>query len=177
LSVVFDSTTLMLALDPSAKSPFDTGTDKAVERASERVEHLIETLDANGEQIIIPTPVLAEVLVHAGAAAAGWLNIFNTRSVFRVAPFDEIAAIEVAAMFQDMIRRGGLKIDAVTENVSRSKVKFDRQIVAIAKVQGASIIYSDDGDVRQYGKRSGIEVVQTAELPLPPEDPQTAMDL
>lgn len=88
-----------------------------------------------------------------------------------------MAAVEVAAMFQDLLRRGDLKVDAVTENVSRSKVKFDHQIVAIAKVQGASIIYSDDRDVAQYGKRSGIAVVRTAELPLPPGDPQTAMDL
>jgi hypothetical protein len=48
-----------------------------------------------------------------------------------------------------------------------SKVKVDRQIVAIAKVHGAETIYSDDGDVRSLGEDSGIAVTRIVDLPVP----------
>jgi hypothetical protein len=39
------------------------------------------------------------------------------------------------------------------------KVKVDRHIVAIAKVNGVRVIYSNDGDVATLGKSAGIQVV------------------
>ena len=56
-----------------------------------------------------------------------------------------------------------------------AKVKFDRQIVAIAKVNGASVLYSDDGDVRTFGERSGLTVISTSQLPLPKNQAQIEM--
>ena len=48
------------------------------------------------------------------------------------------------------------------------KVKFDRQIVAVAKVNGAHTIYSDDDDVRKFATKAGMKVVSTWELAIPP---------
>jgi hypothetical protein len=48
-------------------------------------------------------------------------------------------------------------------------VKYDRQIVAVAKVCGATTIYSDDKDVRTLAKTVKIEVIGLADLPLPPD--------
>jgi hypothetical protein len=48
-----------------------------------------------------------------------------------------------------------------------AKIKFDRQIVAIAKVARATTIYSDDSDVRVIAAAEGIAVVGLAELELP----------
>jgi hypothetical protein len=39
-----------------------------------------------------------------------------------------------------------------------AKVKFDRQIVAIAKVEKASMVYSDDEDVRKLAAAEGIPI-------------------
>ena len=50
-----------------------------------------------------------------------------------------------------------------------AKIKFDRQIVAIAKVAKATAIYSDDADMRTIAAAEDIAVVGLAELPLPPE--------
>ncbi len=50
-----------------------------------------------------------------------------------------------------------------------TKVKFDRQIVAIALVNNASEIISDDADVAAIGERWGVKVTSIEELPLPPE--------
>jgi hypothetical protein len=47
-------------------------------------------------------------------------------------------------------------------------VKFDRQIVAIAKVEGAERIYSNDGDIQRYGKADGLQVIRLEDLESPP---------
>jgi hypothetical protein len=56
-------------------------------------------------------------------------------------------------------------------------VKFDRQIVAIARTEGAQVIYSDDADLRRFARAAGIDVVGIADLPLPPESAQHGMPL
>ena len=48
-----------------------------------------------------------------------------------------------------------------------AKVNFDRQIVAVAKVNGASVIYSDDIELIKFAKRIGIEAVSSWDLPEP----------
>ena len=48
-----------------------------------------------------------------------------------------------------------------------AKIKYDRQIAAIAKVEGATAIYSDDDNVRSYAQRLGIRAIALADLPLP----------
>ena len=53
-----------------------------------------------------------------------------------------------------------------------AKLKYDRQIVAIAKVVGASAIYSDDKDIRILAADAGIPVVGIADLELPSEKAQ-----
>lgn len=51
-------------------------------------------------------------------------------------------------------------------------MKFDHQIVAIARVENATVIYSDDNHLGRFARRHGIEVFGIASLPLPPEDRQ-----
>jgi hypothetical protein len=58
-----------------------------------------------------------------------------------------------------------------------AKVKYDRQIVAMAKVAGATTIDSDDKDLRTLAKASKIDVVGLAELPLPPQKAQLDLEL
>jgi hypothetical protein len=46
-------------------------------------------------------------------------------------------------------------------------VKFDRQIVAVATVEGATAVYSDDSHVVGYAREAGMEAYRLADL-LPP---------
>jgi hypothetical protein len=62
-------------------------------------------------------------------------------------------------------------------NDTWAKVKYDRQIVAIAKVCGATTIYSDDDGIAALGKEANIQVVKLWELPLPPDKAQIEMKL
>lgn len=175
--VVFDTSVLLLTLDPDAGCPLDPNTNAPLEKARERIEYLIATLSAAKETIIIPTPVLSELMVYAGEAGPKWLQFFNETAAFRVASFDQKAAIEAAISIRDSLNRGGLKIDALDPGVSRGKVKFDRQIVAIAKAEGAGAIYSDDDDIVKYARDAGLNAYRTADLDLPPEDPQQSLEL
>lgn len=173
--VVFDSALLLLVLDPRARPPLDLETGRPVDKAADRVEYLIKQLSADKQKIIVPTPVLSEVLVHAGSATYKYLEILNNHATFRIAPFDQKAAIEAALAMRDALDRGGHRVDAAHPDATKTKIKFDRQIVAVAKAEGAHTIYSDDEDVRNYGQRAGLTVVRTAQLDLPPEDPQIKM--
>jgi len=163
--VVFDASVLLFV--------FEENTPSSVPRAQERVEYLIDRLSDIGEKIIIPTPALSECLVCAGTAGPEYLAIIGKQSCFRVASFDERAAVEAALATYQARQRGQKK--GGNPAVSKTKIKFDRQIVAIAKVEGAAAVYSDDDDLCGYARESGMEAFKLADLPLPPEDPQTVM--
>lgn len=74
---VFDSTTLLYLLDPNAKPPTDAATGRPFRRAKERVDLLLETFKKRGETVLIPTPVLCEVLVGAGDAGPRYLSVLG----------------------------------------------------------------------------------------------------
>ena len=79
---VFDSTTLLYLLDPNAKPPTDPDTGQPVTRARERVDLLLDTFKTRGETVLIPTPVLSEVLVGADGAGPRYLDILGKTSRF-----------------------------------------------------------------------------------------------
>ena len=168
---VFDATALVYMLEPDSHGVVDPATGKPVADAAARMEHLVDTLDKKREKVVIPTPALSEVLVHAGDAAERYLEVFNRSARFRIAPFDERAAIEHATITREAIRRGDLRAGS---NATRATLKFDRQIIAIACVAGESVIYSDDANLGKLASHLGLEVIPTYELPSPPAE-QTSL--
>jgi hypothetical protein len=164
--VVVDNNVLTLMLHPDARPPLDPSTGAPVDRIDERVELLIETLEEDGETIIIPTPVLSEFLILADKDGPHYLTVLDKTRVFRIASFDERAAVELAAIHRDeKERHGGDKKGGAKE--TWAKIKFDRQILAIARTNGAHTIYSDDEGVEKLAKRLGIDIVKTWNLPIP----------
>jgi predicted nucleic acid-binding protein len=162
--VVFDSTMMLLVIRPDVNPPIDTNTKLPVEYVEARISGLIELLENRRDKIILPTPVLSEILIRAGEDAQSIVNTIQKSPVFRIIPFDTLAAIEVAAMTRKAIndgnKRGGV-------DCSWAKVKYDRQIIAIAKVHRATVIYSDDEDIRTHAEANNIQVVGIADLPIP----------
>jgi hypothetical protein len=67
--VVIDATTLLLMLRPGTPVPNDA-SGVPIDRPKERIEYLVKRLNDAKIKIIIPTPALAEALIHAGAAAS-----------------------------------------------------------------------------------------------------------
>ena len=166
---LFDANTLLLLLDPTLPAPVDKDIGNPVIDVERRIKHLVGLLQGNRTKIVIPTPALAEVLTRAERAGADYFTKLNRSSAFKIEPFGVRAAIELARMTAAAIaggdKRGGL-------SGSWSEIKFDRQIVAIAKVAKVSTIYSDDENLGKIAKIQGFDVITVGELPLPPEDAQ-----
>ena len=163
--VAFDADILSLLMYPSIDPPNDPKTRKAVTHARERLEHLVEQLESKDARIVVPTPALAEFLAVAGDEGPHHLTVIQKQAVFRIAPFDTMAAVEAAAMTQAALA-GGDKKDGATG--SWQNVKVDRQIVAVAKCHSVEEIYSNDSDMPKIA--GAIKVVSVWHLPLPPPD-------
>jgi hypothetical protein len=145
--VSVDAGILSLLLHPTARPPIDPATGKPVEKAQERIEQLIDDLDTAHERIIILAPALSEFLVLAGNDAPQYLGELALLSHIYIQPFDQQAAIELAAL-ELAKKRSGQKRHPLPPNTAWQKVKFDRQIVAISKAYKANTLYTDDGDMR-----------------------------
>lgn len=167
--VVMDSTFVGMMLHPKAKVPEDPATKKPVTRAPDRIQKLLQDLTTEQERIVIPTPALAEFLVLAAKEAPRYLSeIHSMRSIW-IRPFDEMAAVELAAI-DVMAKDTGNKRDPLGSDRPWQKVKIDRQIVAIAKALGAKAIYSDDPDIKKLGGKQDLKVISSWELALPPSN-------
>ena len=92
-------------------------------------------------------PALTEVLVHADDAMPSYLEVLNNAARFRIVPFDQRAAIELGAIVRDGPSIQDLRVGTSS---TRASLKFDRQILAIARVEGESTIYSDDTDMPNW---------------------------
>lgn len=177
MKVVFDTSVLLLLVDPEAKPTTPSSDVKDEAGAQERLDYLVAKLEKQRATIAVPTPVLSELLASLGAVVGGITTVLATATRrFTIAPFDTIAAVECGQMLAEATGKGKRRsVDA--KNVPWSKIKFDHQIVAIAKVLGAETIYSDDRHVRALGKKAGIAVYGVWDLPAPPIDPQRALPL
>jgi predicted nucleic acid-binding protein len=157
-TVAFDASFLIPLLDPKI-----TGFGEI----DVRLLHLIDTLDKQRAIVVVPTPALSETLIGAGDAAPKYLETISRTYRFRMAPFGQRAAVEAAARHREALRLG----DKKEGSESWAKLKFDRQIVAIAKVEGADTIYSNDGDIQRYAEADGLKVVTLDDLEGPSEAP------
>lgn len=104
--VVFDTNYLMYLLQDEPSPVTHPETKELVENAKGKVEHLIAGLNAGRTQILIPTPVLAEVCVKFGARTNDILRILKDNLRFQFAPFDTRAAFECGMMLHSAIQQG-----------------------------------------------------------------------
>lgn len=170
--VVFDTSFLAIAFDAKTPVPNDPTTGKPVSDCAARINALIEALSIARKPIIIPTPVLAEYLVQGGAQKSQRLQVFQSSTAFSIKSFDQLAAVE-CAMLEDADLKSGKPLDPV---VTKAKVKFDRQIIAIAKVHKATAIYTGDRPLASRAKENGLNAIMTWEIPLPPISEQMTIE-
>ena len=105
---VLDATTLLHFLEPGVQAATDPATGEPVADAEARIERLVHDLQQAKETVLIPTPALSEVLVHAGEAAPDYLELLHNTARFRLVPFGERAAVELAAMAGEALAKGEL---------------------------------------------------------------------
>ena len=158
---LFDANFLVILFDPQTRVPLDLKTKEPVERAQDRIEFLVDTFSKRREKIIIPTPALAEFLLLAKEWDA-CLTKIKKKAVFEIAGFDQPEAIELVIRW----KTSGKRIRNREE--TWAKLKYDRQIVAIAKTHRVQVIYSTDQDVHKLASESEIECKGLSDLPSPP---------
>jgi hypothetical protein len=161
-----DATFLLYFFAPpgSVGVPLDS-SGQPVTMAKERVSGLVTELEKQGATVIVATPALSEMMVRSGVQAGQtWLALMNQSKAFKVVPFDAKAAIEVAIMAGHTAKGEGAKI-ATQETYA--KLKYDRQIVAISKTEGASTFFTDDERQGNLARRLGMTVRGLADVPIP----------
>jgi len=172
LTVAFDATALLLLLSTNVGVP--KGADgQPIQYARERVDGFVSTLEDAGTRILIPTPALSEALVRVDPRLARlYLEKISRSSAFQVADFDERAAIEVAIMTKQAADAGDKRDGG---EGPWAKIKYDRQIVAIARVNRATTILSDDHNLQKFGRLLRMHVIGVGDLPIPSEAGQLSM--
>lgn len=171
MTVALDTSFLSILLNPLARIPGNQETGETVAEARDRARHAIATLDQAKRRVIVPAPALAELLTVIGPEAAAWLELLQHARTIEIAPFDHRAAVELALLNRGLSGPQGQTTEP------RQKVKVDRQIVAIAKVNGASEIYTDDRGLGACATLAGIAARSIASLPLPDQARQGRLAL
>lgn len=110
---------------------------------------------------------MAELLIGVGHSRSQILHELTHSPKFLIAPFDTMAALELALLVEAFRRQSGKKKG--DSGGTWAKVKFDWQIVAISKQQNVSTIYSEDPDIKKLAALVNITVKCVADLPLPPK--------
>jgi hypothetical protein len=171
--IAFDTTYLIVLLQDKAVPSITDRQGKPVSKARERVQYLVQKLSESSSIICIPTPVLAEIMVRAGSAGPAYLKRFSDSSKFKLSAFDVRAAVEAAELIRLVKDEQSKKIKVDTW----AKMKFDIQIVAIAKAEACGAIYSDDPNIENHGNRVRIPVRRICDLQLPSESEGQQPDL
>lgn len=158
--VAVDNSILTLILYPQAKATPNPATGKPVDDLASRLKSMITRHEENGDTIIIPTPVLTETFISLNSDPSILLDKLSALSVFHLYPFDMRAALMLAKLSNSEIskseRRRGI--------APYQKVKFDRQIVSIALVADAEVLYTDDKSQSYFAESAGLKVVHSWDL-------------
>jgi hypothetical protein len=168
--VLFDANFLLMLFDEKARAPKRAGKP-VIKNASERIELLVQDLSKKRTKIIVPTPALAEFLLMASDSYDRYLAEIKKRTVFEVFGFDDPACIELVDM--------SLALGKPKKNKPEdtwAKLKYDRQIIAIGKVNRAQQVYTTDDGVRNLAIQAGMKPIDLEDLPEPPPR-QTQLDL
>ena len=164
--VAFDTDILSLMFLDSIEPPLDPITRRPVRLVRDRIRHLVDQLNDSGTQIVVPAPAFAEFLVVAGDGSPDVIELLSGQAPFSIEPFDSAAAIEAAASTRTALMQGDKRSGATG---TWQCIKADRQIAAVAKLNGAETIYSNDSDMQRIASLQGIQVVPVWDLPCPPE--------
>lgn len=125
------------------------------------VAHFIKRLQEAKQTVLVPAPVLCEFLAKIAPERHPQVLAALARE-FRIAPLDARSASLAAVLWQEY-RQSGEPVPSEEEG-SRTLIKVDCQIVAIAISNQADCIYSYDPHlVKIAGKRICVREVPTVD--------------
>ena len=118
-----------------------------------KLAKFVDDINERKYRVIVPAPIITEVLVHDKEFLKK--TGIDRNPIFTVAPLDEPAAV-VAAEITQKLANNAKENQAISSG--KQKTKVDVQIVAIACVQNARVIYSNDKDIKTITKQAGINI-------------------
>ncbi|WP_455853178.1 type II toxin-antitoxin system VapC family toxin [Pantoea endophytica] len=164
--MIFDTNVLVQALTGTKEgvSLTDPRTGDVISDLDRRAQALVDKVDSQGGSVLIPAPVLAEFLVGIDRNLhQTYINLIKSQSCFEVVAFDEIAAIE-CAQFPDI-----KDLKRLMSADTTTKVKFDRQILSIAKAAGVKEVWTHDKGVYNRCAAFGLIAKSLADITPAPE--------
>ena len=131
----------------------------------QRIDILMAEL--NKQKITIPAPAYIEFLTRSDKAREAYHAKIESNSNFRVEPLSKRASIECAILLDEVFSAKAKR------DVTKTKLKFDWMIVAIAKTIRPTSVYSCDDDIVRGCRHAGLVCVNIDDIVIPPPAPST----
>jgi len=124
-----------------------------------RTEAFLDFLDESGKKILLPAPVIAEILtpVDDEERKSEIIELINRR--FVVGSLDAMASIKAAEIANK--KNDWKEVYTEGETFHRNRFKFDTLIVATAITKGAEVLYTHDSKFRNLAS----EYLECRDLP------------
>jgi len=162
LRFLVDNNVLIQMLAPNSTGLTHPDTKNALERVDERAQAFVAEAERQNALILIPAPVLSEFLIGVEVSRyQDYLDVLNGSACFEIVDFDTAAAIECAQLPDRK------ELAQISPEQVASKLKYDRQIVAIALAAMADEVWSHDESLRKIASARGLTVRSLADIEPP----------
>lgn len=109
----------------------------------------IDKLSREDAKLLLPVPMMTELLSPVPVSDhASIISLMDKR--FLIAPFDNLAAIKCAELLHTVANEKDIQEYKENHSIPKAKIKYDCMIAAIAITRRASIIYSNDADLKKF---------------------------
>ncbi|RYD21743.1 MAG: PIN domain-containing protein [Verrucomicrobiaceae bacterium] len=127
----------------------------------EQAEEFLKSLDDDDATVIVPTPLLQELLMDCDPSERTAL-ITQLKSRFVLAPFDAASAQIAAKIWNEKKRAKVIDQIRSSGDSMRTKIKIDIQIIAVACSQNASVLYTNDANLAKMAE----DYIVTRDMPV-----------
>lgn len=127
----------------------------------EYAKYFLEDLKKRGVTIIIPTPVLAEILIPVPKNLRNGI-ISDLSSFTRIEGFDLSASLKFAELFANL-KKQDIESYKKETTKTRNALKIDLMVISIAIIKKCKIIYT--GNIKEYKKLAIGEEIEILDMP------------
>lgn len=165
MKIVIDTNVLVQIMQNEGATDLISPIDGAVvDNAFKRAEALVERIEAVNGLVILPAPVVSEYLLGIDQSSYQiHLDIINSSKAIEVIAFDQIAAVECAMLVSNR------EMKTLDPDSKMAKLKYDRQILAIAIASGAKEIWTHDKQLFKRSEAAGLTARSLADISPKPE--------
>lgn len=149
----------------------DSGNDH-IQYKKARLENFLAECRKNNHEVLIPTPVLSELLVGVDEAAMpDVIGALKSHQSVQIVSYDETTAIEYALIFPEQLEL------FKSTGVSKQVMKFDSMILAMCSRFQVTCLLTGDNSMANKARQKGIQVKRIEDLPVPDEARQGMFDM